>query len=304
MPRTPGGTLRPSLTAGPVRPANRSREAGKEADRSCVRASTEPARAGGVFMSGAVTDRRSTRRRRGVHPPLPRASSIVDPRVGELGPGAAGARGRDGVPGDRVRGRRRGRRRPRRQHLADRLPGGLHRPLVRRPGRRDDLPADRQLRPRWPTTTSRVRPWLRALVVANATAAVARRRPPARVAAPRRRASRRSPASTRERSPGTSGRAAASAAIVTEPGFVDRDAAVDRARAVPRWEDQDFVGQVSPSSIMDVGRRDEGGPLDRDRRLRAEVEHRPGDAPARRAGPDPAAHDLDGGRAGAATSTA
>jgi carbamoyl-phosphate synthase small subunit len=48
---------------------------------------------------------------------------------------------------------------------------------------------------------------------------------------------------------------------VTEPGFIDRDTAVDRARAVPRWEDQDFVGQVSPSSIMDVGSHDEGGPL-------------------------------------------
>ena len=30
------------------------------------------------------------------------------------------------------------------------------------------------------------------------------------------------------------------------------------ARAVPRWEDQDFVGQVSPSSIMDVGRMEDG----------------------------------------------
>src|SRR5689334_20581722 len=28
--------------------------------------------------------------------------------------------------------------------------------------------------------------------------------------------------------------------IVTEPGFVDRDAAVDRAKQVHRWEDQDF----------------------------------------------------------------
>jgi carbamoyl-phosphate synthase small subunit len=49
--------------------------------------------------------------------------------------------------------------------------------------------------------------------------------------------------------------------IVTEPGFVDHDHAVDRARAVPRWEDQDFVGQVSPSSIMDVGSEADGGPL-------------------------------------------
>ena len=33
------------------------------------------------------------------------------------------------------------------------------------------------------------------------------------------------------------------------------------ARGVPRWEDQDFVGHVSPSSIMDVGRAEDGGPL-------------------------------------------
>ena len=30
---------------------------------------------------------------------------------------------------------------------------------------------------------------------------------------------------------------------------------------MPRWEDQDFVGQVSPSSIMDIGRTEDGGPL-------------------------------------------
>ena len=48
---------------------------------------------------------------------------------------------------------------------------------------------------------------------------------------------------------------------MTAPGEVDRDAAVEAARAVPRWEDQDFVGQVSPSSIMDVGRAEDGGPL-------------------------------------------
>src|SRR4029077_7077823 len=49
--------------------------------------------------------------------------------------------------------------------------------------------------------------------------------------------------------------------IVHEPGLTDPAGAVDRARAVPRWEDQDFVGQVSPSSIADVGSREDGGPL-------------------------------------------
>ena len=44
--------------------------------------------------------------------------------------------------------------------------------------------------------------------------------------------------------------------IVTAPGETDPDAAVAAALAVPRWEDQDFVGQVSPSSTMDVGDRD------------------------------------------------
>ena len=49
--------------------------------------------------------------------------------------------------------------------------------------------------------------------------------------------------------------------IVTAPGETDPDAARAAALAVPRWEDQDFVGQVSPSSIMDIGRMEDGGPL-------------------------------------------
>jgi carbamoyl-phosphate synthase small subunit len=105
-----------------------------------------------------------------------------------------------------------------------------------------------------------LRPWLRALVVANATAAVlddARQLSsllrgndiPAIAGVDTRALARhlRTHGSLR--------------GIVTEPGFTDRDGAVDRARAVPRWEDQDFVGQVSPSSIVDVGSREEGGPL-------------------------------------------
>ena len=41
--------------------------------------------------------------------------------------------------------------------------------------------------------------------------------------------------------------------VITEPGVTDHDAAVDLARAVPRWEDQDFVAQVSPSAVREVG---------------------------------------------------
>jgi carbamoyl-phosphate synthase small subunit len=50
-------------------------------------------------------------------------------------------------------------------------------------------------------------------------------------------------------------------ALVTAPGETDLRTAREAAATVPRWEDQDFVGQVSPSSIMDVGRPEEGGPL-------------------------------------------
>ncbi len=70
----------------------------------------------------------------------------------------AGARGRLDLRGHRLRRPRARRRRPRRQHLADRLPGGLHRPQLRRPGGGHDLPAHRQPRARSPTTTSRSGP--------------------------------------------------------------------------------------------------------------------------------------------------
>jgi len=49
--------------------------------------------------------------------------------------------------------------------------------------------------------------------------------------------------------------------IVTAPGEVDETAARAAATAVPRWEDQDFVGQVSPAAITDIGEASEGGPL-------------------------------------------
>ncbi|HEU4672862.1 MAG TPA: glutamine-hydrolyzing carbamoyl-phosphate synthase small subunit [Candidatus Limnocylindrales bacterium] len=104
------------------------------------------------------------------------------------------------------------------------------------------------------------RPWLRALVVANATAAVLddgrqlatllrEHAIPAIAGVDTRALARhlRTHGSLR--------------AIVTEPGATDPDAAVDRARAVPRWEDQDFVAAVSPAERRDVGAPDEGGPL-------------------------------------------
>jgi carbamoyl-phosphate synthase small subunit len=104
------------------------------------------------------------------------------------------------------------------------------------------------------------RPWLRALVVANATAAVLddgrqlatllrEHRIPAIAGVDTRALARhlRTHGSLR--------------AIVTEPGAVDPDEAIERARAVRRWEDQDFVAEVSPAARRDVGAPDEGGPL-------------------------------------------
>ena len=105
-----------------------------------------------------------------------------------------------------------------------------------------------------------IRPWLRALVVANATAAVlddARQ-----LAALLRDAAIPAIAGVDTRGLARHLRAnGCMRGIVTAPGEVDREAAVEAARAVTRWEDQDFVGQVSPSSIMDVGREEDGGPL-------------------------------------------
>jgi carbamoyl-phosphate synthase small subunit len=105
-----------------------------------------------------------------------------------------------------------------------------------------------------------VRPWLRGLVVANATAAVlddARQLAsllrtngiPAIAGVDTRALARhlRSTGSLR--------------GIILPPGQLDEAAATDAARAVPRWEDQDFVGQVSPAAVTEYGDAGEGGPL-------------------------------------------
>lgn len=192
-------------------------------------------------------------------PPQPRPGSIVDPRIGDLGPallaledgtvfpgiafGAPGAAGGDLVVNTSQTGYQ--------EVCTDPSYAGqvvvMTYPLIGNYGR---LIADDQS----------VRPWLRALVVANATAAVlddARQ-----LAGMLRGAGIPAIAGVDTRALARHLRSSGSLrGIVTEPGFTDEAAAVERARAVPRWEDQDFVGQVSPSSIMDVGAHDEGGPL-------------------------------------------
>jgi carbamoyl-phosphate synthase small subunit len=50
-------------------------------------------------------------------------------------------------------------------------------------------------------------------------------------------------------------------AIVMPPGALDPQAAIDAARGVTRWEDQDYVGEVSPVDITEIGDPADGGPL-------------------------------------------
>jgi carbamoyl-phosphate synthase small subunit len=192
-------------------------------------------------------------------PPLPRASSIVDPRVGDRGPallaledgtvfpgiafGADAAAGGDLVVNTSQTGYQ--------EVCTDPSYAGqvvvMTYPLIGNYGRLVD-------------DDQSVRPWLRALVVANATAAVVD--DVRQLAALLRSEAIPAIAGVDTRALARHLRASGSLrGIVTEPGFVDRDTAVDRARAVPRWEDQDFVGQVSPASVAEVGDSSEGGPL-------------------------------------------
>ena len=96
------------------------------------------------------------------------------------------------------------------------------------------------------------RPWLRALVVATATAAVVEQ------------ASQLAALLRGEGIPAIAGidtRALARhlrthgclRGLVTAPGEVDAEEAVARARVVARWEDQDFVAAVSPTAPFEVG---------------------------------------------------
>jgi carbamoyl-phosphate synthase small subunit len=185
------------------------------------------------------------------HLPLPRSDAIVDPRVGDAGPallaledgtvfpgiafGASVAAGGDLVVNTSQTGY---------QEIAtDPSYAGqvvvMTYPLIGNYGR---LVADDQS----------TRPWLRGLVVAHATAAVL---DDARQLATMLRTN------TIPASAGIDTRALARhlrssgclRGIITAPGETSPDAAVALARAIPRWEDQDFVAQVSPATVREVG---------------------------------------------------
>ena len=194
-----------------------------------------------------------------ISPPHARASAVVDPRIGDLGPavlaledgttfpgvafGAPTSGGGDLVVNTSQTGYQ--------EVCTDPSYAGqvvvMTYPLIGNYGRL--LDDDQSLRP-----------WLRGLVVANATAAVlddARQLAsllrtngiPAIAGVDTRALARhlRSNGSLR--------------GIIMSPGALDDTAAVEAARAVPRWEDQDFVGQVSPAAVTEHGNASEGGPL-------------------------------------------
>jgi carbamoyl-phosphate synthase small subunit len=191
--------------------------------------------------------------------PAPRPSAVVDPRIGDLGPallaledgsvfpgvafGAPVAGGGDLVVNTSQTGYQ--------EVCTDPSYAGqvvvMTYPLIGNYGR---LPHDDQS----------IRPWLRGLVVANATAAVlddARQ-----LAALLRRDGIPAIAGVDTRALARHLRANGSLrGLILEPGRLDRDAAVGAARALPRWEDQDFVGQVSPAAVTELGAASEGGPL-------------------------------------------
>src|SRR4051812_41993262 len=238
--------------AGPVRLAYRSREAGEGGIDVCAR--VRPPSPHGRWVRcirGRVIARPV--------PPAPRTSAVVDPRIGDLGPallaledgavfpgvafGAAVAAGGDLVVNTSQTGYQ--------EVCTDPSYAGqvvvMTYPLIGNYGR---LPEDDQS----------IRPWLRGLVVANATAAVledARQLAsllrghgiPAIAGVDTRALARhlRSTGSLR--------------GLILEPGVSDPDEARERALGVARWEDQDFVGEVSPAEVEELGDPGDGGPL-------------------------------------------
>jgi carbamoyl-phosphate synthase small subunit len=182
-------------------------------------------------------------------PPSPRASAVVDPRIGDLGPallaledgsifpgvafGAAVSAGGDLVVNTSQTGYQ--------EVCTDPSYAGqivvMTYPLIGNYGRLLD-------------DDQSVRPWLRALVVANATAAVldgARQ-----LAALLRNHAIPAIAGVDTRALARHLRASGSLrGIVTAPGEIDRVMALAVARDVLRWEDQDFVGLVSLPSITE-----------------------------------------------------
>ena len=191
-------------------------------------------------------------------PPSPRSSAIVDPRIGDLGPallaledgsifdgvafGAPVAGGGDLVVNTSQTGYQ--------EVCTDPSYAGqvvvMTYPLIGNYGR---LLVDDQS----------ARPWLRGLVVANATAAVLD--DGAQLARLLRDAGIPAIAGVDTRALARHLRANGSLrGVILEPGALDRSEATSRARAVPRWEDQDFVAEVSPAAVVEHG-AGEAGPL-------------------------------------------
>ena len=192
-------------------------------------------------------------------PPAPRPSAVVDPRIGDFGPallaledgsifpgvafGAPVAAGGDLVVNTSQTGYQ--------EVCTDPSYAGqivvMTYPLIGNYGRLID--DDQSLRP-----------WLRGLVVANATAAIlgdARQ-----LATLLRGAGIPAIAGVDTRALARHLRTNGSLrGLILEPGRVEARSATERAAAVPRWEDQDFVGQVSPAAIEEFGDAGEGGPL-------------------------------------------
>jgi len=192
-------------------------------------------------------------------PPLPRSDAVVDPRIGDLGPallaledgtvfrgfafGAPIAAGGDLVVNTSQTGYQ--------EVCTDPSYAGqvvvMTYPLIGNYGR---LPDDDQS----------IRPWLRGLIVANATAAVLE--DARQLAALLRDHGIPAIAGIDTRALARHLRATGSLrGLIVEPGHLDAEAATARADTVPRWEDQDFVGEVSPAAVTELGDASEGGPL-------------------------------------------
>jgi len=194
-----------------------------------------------------------------IPPPPPRPSSVVDPRIGDLGPallaledgtifpgvgfGAPATSGGDLVVNTSQTGYQ--------EVCTDPSYAGqvvvMTYPLIGNYGR---LIADDQS----------VRPWLRGLVVANATAAVV---DDARQLATLLRGAG-IPAIAGVDTRGLARHLRTHGSLrgaILEPGSLDEAAARRAAAAIPRWEDQDFVGLVSPAAVAEFGEPDAPGPL-------------------------------------------
>ncbi|MDP8905598.1 MAG: glutamine-hydrolyzing carbamoyl-phosphate synthase small subunit [Chloroflexota bacterium] len=97
-----------------------------------------------------------------------------------------------------------------------------------------------------------LRPWLSGLVVAHATAAALG--PARQLVALLRDAGVPAIAGLDTRALARKLRASGSQrALITAPGMTDRAAAVEGARRLPRWEEQDFVGRVSADRPHEMG---------------------------------------------------